>query len=92
MGKPITFEQDPLAIFLEYQLPQMIAQAKEAEKNRMHEKDMVQVREESAIRIADANQQNQQENALLEFQQGLLKEDYDNTKSAIKEQEKVLKA
>ena len=50
MGKPITFAQDPIAIFLEYQLPQMVAQAREAEKNRIHEKDMVIAREESLMR------------------------------------------
>ena len=87
MGKPITFAQDPIAVFLEYQLPQMIAQSKEADKNRMHQEKMVQVREESAIRIGEANQKNLQENTLLEFQQDLLKEDYDNTKSAITKQE-----
>ena len=91
MGKPITFAQDPLAVFLEYQLPQMIAQSKEADKNRMHQEKMVQVREESAIRIGEANQKNLQENTLLEFQQDLLKEDYDNTKSAITKQEEELK-
>lgn len=91
MGKPITFAQDPLAVFLEYQLPQMIAQSKEADKNRMHQENMVQIREESAIRIGEANQKNLQENTLLEFQQDLLKEDYDNTKSAITKQEEELK-
>ena len=46
MGKPITFEQDPLAIFLEYQLPQMIAQSKEAEKNRVHELNVLEKKQE----------------------------------------------
>jgi len=46
MGKPITFEQDPLAIFLEYQLPQMIAQSKEAEKNRVHELNVLEKKHE----------------------------------------------
>ena len=46
MGKPITFEQDPLAVFLEYQLPQMVQQANEAEKNRVHELNVLEKKQE----------------------------------------------
>ena len=57
MGKPITFEQDPLAIFLEYQLPQMVQQANEAEKNRVHE-----------LNVLEKQQELGQKNFLLETQ------------------------
>ena len=33
---------DPIAMFLEYQLPQMVARANEAKKNRLHELDVLE--------------------------------------------------
>ena len=45
MARRVTFDQDPIAVFLDYQLPQMIAQSREAEKNRVHEKDILQERQ-----------------------------------------------
>ena len=57
MGKPITFEQDPIAMFLEYQLPQMVQQANEAEKNRVHE-----------LNVLEKQQELGQKNFLLETQ------------------------
>ena len=64
MGKPITFAQDPIAIFLEYQLPQMVAQAREAEKNRVHDKDMVIAREESLMRTNEHSNELKEESVL----------------------------
>ena len=79
MGKPITFAQDPMAVFLEYQLPQMIAQSKEAEKNRVHEKDILQER-----------QKIEQENFLLETQTTRGLKDLDALTKDIEAQEKKL--
>ena len=79
MGKPITLEQDPMAVFLEFQLPQMIAQSKEAEKNRVHEKDILQER-----------QKIEQENFLLETQTTRGLKDLDALTKDIEAQEKKL--
>ena len=46
----MAIERDPIHLFLEYQLPQMISQAREAEKNRDHQENMIIAREESLMR------------------------------------------
>ena len=81
MGRPITFEQDPIAIFLEYQLPQMVAQAREAEKNRIHEKDMVIAREESLMRTNEHSNELKEESVLNQL----------NYEIALKDRDKKIK-
>ena len=77
MARRVTFDQDPIAVFLDYQLPQMIAQSREAEKNRVHEKDILQER-----------QKIEQENFLLETQTTRGLKDLDALTKDIEAQEK----
>ena len=79
MARRVTFDQDPIAVFLDYQLPQMIAQSREAEKNRVHEKDILQER-----------QKIEQENFLLETQTTRGLKDLDALTKDIEAQEKKL--
>ena len=76
MGKPITFAQDPIAVFLEYQLPQMIAQSREAEKNRVHE-----------LNVLEKQQELGQQNFLLETQVGQGIKQLDNLMADLQKQE-----
>ena len=74
-------EEHPLQHFLDNQLPQMIAQAREAEKNRLHEIDVLEKKQEIG-----------EKNFLLETQtkRGLDELDALNTK--IETEETALKA
>jgi hypothetical protein len=80
----MAIDRDPIHLFLEYQLPQMISQAKEAEKNRMHEKDMVQVREDSRMRTIEHEAQLNDERALNKLNYELALKDREEKLQTIK--------
>jgi hypothetical protein len=80
----MAIDRDPIHLFLEYQLPQMISQAKEAEKNRMHEKDMVQVREDSRMRTIEHEAELNDERALNKLNYELALKDREEKLQTIK--------
>jgi len=71
------YTQDPLAIFLEYQLPDMINEARRTRENRQHEFDMIKAREESSKRLAEFNAELGEEQATNQTKLNLLISDRD---------------
>jgi len=71
------YTQDPLAIFLEYQLPDMINEARRTKENRQHEFDMIKAREESSKRLAEFNAELGEEQATNQTKLQLLISDRD---------------
>ena len=88
----MAIERDPIHLFLEYQLPQMIAQAKEAEKNRNHDIEMQDRREQAQLNVLEKQQQISQQNALDEFNLEIGLKDREYQVEKIRESEETLRA
>ena len=84
------YTQDPLAIFLEYQLPDMINEARRSKENRQHDFDMIKAREESSKRLAEFNAELGEEQATNETKLRLLISDRDRMIKNIETKRDVL--